>query len=76
MHDFATSRITVKVRLYTYKSFRHYGGREITTTPHVCNATFIKNQIDHTILVELLENCAGHKAGTQIAVLEKDFDIK
>lgn len=65
----------VKVRLYTYKWFRHYGGREISTESHICNASFIKAQIDHTFVVKLEDDCAGHKKGSMIAVLEKDFNI-
>jgi hypothetical protein len=65
----------VKVRLFTYKSFRHYGGREITTTPHICEALFIADQ-KHTQVVELLADCAGFKKGHKIAVNNKDFDIK
>lgn len=64
----------IKVRLYTYKSFRHYGGREITTTTHTCNAVFVADQ-KHTQVVELLEDCAGHKKGHKIAVNNKDFNI-
>ena len=67
----------IKIRLFSYKSFRHYGGREITTTPHICNAEFIKEQpVDHTIVVKLSEDCGNFKKGHIIAVQEKDFDIK
>lgn len=69
------SNTQIKVRLFTYKSFRHYGGREITTTPHICLAKFIKSQSDHTEVVELLEPCAGWKAGHKIAVQTKDFNL-
>ena len=67
----------IKVRLYTYKSFRHYGGREITTTPHICKAVLIEKQQDHSYYVMLTEDCIGfgRKAGSKIAVLEKDFNI-
>jgi len=63
------------IRLFTYKSFRHYGGREISTTPHICKAVLIKQQIDQTMLVKLLEDCAGFKAGHLISVQPQDFDI-
>jgi len=64
-----------KIRLYNYKSFRHYGGREINTTHVICDAVFISDQKDGTKLVELLEDCAGFKKGHKIAVLPKDFNI-
>lgn len=64
----------VKVRLFTYKSFRHYGGREIITTPHICKAEFLADQID-TIVVRLLEPCAGFNTGHKISVQPKDYDI-
>lgn len=66
----------VKIRLLTYKSFRHYGGREITTTSHICSAVLIEQQRDHSFYVELLEDCAGFKKGYKIAVLENNYDIK
>lgn len=65
----------MRVRLYTYKSLRHYGGREINTTSHLCDAVFIADQI-HTKVVELLNDCAGYKKGHKIAIDNKDFDIK
>jgi hypothetical protein len=84
MKDFATITYAncpsvndnVKVRLYSHKWFRHYGGREITTTAHLCSAAFIKYQEqDHTYVVEILEDCAGYKKGHKIAVMQKDFNI-
>ncbi len=66
----------VKVRLFSYKSFRHYGGRVINTTPHICNAIFIKIQEDNTYLVELSENCASFKKGHKIAVLINEFNVQ
>lgn len=66
----------VRVRLFTHKSFRHYGGREIKTTPHVCDALFIMRQRDHTNVVELLEDCAGFKKGHNIAVGDRNFNVK
>ena len=67
----------MKIRLLTYKSFRHYGGREITPTPHICEAEFVKRQpVDHTIVVKLLEDCGNFKKGHILAVQENDFDIK
>lgn len=64
----------IKVRLFTSKSFRHYGGREITTTPHICDAIFIADQ-KHTQVVQLLSDCAGYSKGHKIAVDNKDFNI-
>jgi hypothetical protein len=66
----------VQVRLHAYKSFRHYGGREITTYNHICNAVFVAPQSDGTMLVKLTETCAGFKAGHLIAVNKIDFDVK
>jgi hypothetical protein len=65
----------VMIRLYEYKSFRHYAGREITSIPHICPAKFIEEQRDHTFVVELLEPCMLFKIGYKIAVLPKDFNI-
>jgi hypothetical protein len=65
----------ITIRLLSYKSFRHYGGREITATPHLCKALFIKRQIDHTNVVELLEDCAGYSKGHIIAVSDNDFNV-
>jgi hypothetical protein len=65
----------VNVRLYKYKSFRHYGGREISTSAYLCKAEFMKRQTDHTNLVKLLEDCADYKKGHLIAVIDRDFNI-
>lgn len=65
----------VTVRFSTYKSHRHYGGRQILTTTHLCRATFVEMQRDHTALVVLLENCAGYCAGHKIAINPIDFNI-
>ena len=65
----------ITIRLFSYKSFRHYGDREITTFTYLCKAIFIKRQIDHTNLVELQEDCAGHKKGHIIAISDIDFNI-
>lgn len=64
----------IKVRLFSYKSFRHYGGREITTIAHICRALFVKDQT-HTKVVELLEDCAGFNKGHKIAVDNKDYNV-
>lgn len=66
---------TVNVRLYSYKSRRHYGGRDITTTAHTCPAVFKFKQRDGTLVVELAAECTGFKKGHVIAVLPKDFNI-
>lgn len=65
----------IKVRLFTYKSRRHYGGRDITPMPHICGAKFLFDQV-HTKVVELQEDCAGFRRGHKIAVQNSDFDIK
>ena len=65
----------IKIRLFSYKSQRHYGGRDIKSYPHICNAKYIKEQIDHTYLVELTEPCMMFNVGHKIAVLQKDFNI-
>lgn len=70
------SGVVVKVRLFTYKSFRHYGGREIKTISHTCSATLIGLQNGHQkYIVELLEPCAGWPTGHKIAVSENNFNI-
>lgn len=65
----------VKVRLYSFKSFRHYGGREITTIPFICEATYLFPQTDDTFVVELDEPCMFFKKGHKIAIMPKDFNI-
>jgi hypothetical protein len=65
----------IKVRLFSYKSYRHYGGREINTTAHICDAIFVADQIDTKVVV-LLSDCAGYKKGHKIAVQNNNFDIK
>jgi hypothetical protein len=66
----------VNVMLYTYKSIRHYGGREIITTPHSCEANYLYYQDDGTHVVELLKDCANYKAGHKIALLTKYIFFK
>ena len=63
----------VQVKLYTYKWYRHYGGRNITTNAHTCKANYLLDQENGTHLVELLEDCANYKAGHKIAVHNKDI---
>lgn len=65
----------IDVRILQYKSLRHYGGREITVTSHLCKAEFIKHQQDHTVVVRLLADCAGYKDGHIIAINPCDFDV-
>lgn len=66
----------VNVRLFSDKSFRHYGGREITTTPHICKAVLLSMQRgDQPYIVELLEDCAGFKKGHKIAVSENEYNL-
>jgi len=71
-----TQGTQIRVRILSYKSFRHYGGREITSTSNICLATFLFSQRDHTNVVELNEDCAGYKKGHKISILPIDFDIK
>lgn len=65
----------MKVRLYSFKSFRHYGGREIKSTALLCEAVLIEEQIDRTFYVELLESAAGYNKGHKIAVNPIDYNI-
>lgn len=65
----------VKIRLFSYKSQRHYGGRDIKSYPHVCKAKFIEEQRDHTFVVELLEPCMLFSIGYKIAVQPNNFNI-
>ena len=60
----------MKVRINTYKSFRHYGGREIKTTSHIVNATFCFEQpIDSTTVVTLDEAVGdSYPKGHKIAI--------
>ena len=68
--------VVVKVRLFAYRSFRHYGGREIKTTSHTCSATLVGTQDGHQkYIVELLEPCAGYPTGHKIAVSENNYNI-
>lgn len=66
----------VNIRLFSYKSFRHYGGREISTTTHICKAILVGTQNDHQkYIVTLSEPCMAFKVGHKIAVCENDFNI-
>lgn len=65
-----------KVRLLSYKSIRHYGGREIRTYEHMVDATLVALQNDFLRYVVVLNSDAiGYKKGHKIAVCEKDFMI-
>lgn len=66
---------TITVRLYSYKSVRHYGGRNITTAAHTCKASYDISQDDHTHVVYLLEDCAGYKKGHRMAIQTIDFNV-
>ena len=61
------------VRIHAYKSFRHYGGREITTSTKIVDADFICIQRDDTVLVTLNEAVFGYPKGHKIAVLKNDI---
>jgi len=66
----------INVRLTSYKSFRHYGGREIKSTTHICKATLIKTQTGHQpYIVELMESCAGFPKGHKIAITERNYNV-
>lgn len=68
--------MTVKVRLFYHRSFRHYGGREIKTTPYTCQATVVGVQEgNQKYIVELLEPCAGYPTGHKIAISENNFNV-
>lgn len=65
----------VKVRLHNYKSFRHYGGREITTTSEIFDATYVRSQDGHQPhIVKLVGKCFGFPDGHIIAITVKDFN--
>jgi hypothetical protein len=67
---------TYNVRLYNYKSIRHYGGRDIATTPVTCLATLVGIQDGHQpYVVALNYDCDGYKAGRKIAISDNDFNI-
>lgn len=64
------------VRLTTYKSRRHYGGRHVTPKQHIVKAKFIKEQPGYQpYIVELVEAAAGYNKGHRIAITKKDFNI-
>lgn len=65
----------INVKVYSYKSVRIYGGREITTTFEIVPALFVKDQRDHTHVVELIQDCKSYKKGHVIAVQPKDFNV-
>jgi len=66
----------VKVRIISFTSFRHYGGREISSTPNICNSTLVAIQSGfQPYIVELLEDCAGLKKGHKIAIPENNFNL-
>jgi hypothetical protein len=67
---------TFKVRLLSYTSFRHYGGREIKTDAHTVDAVLVGIQDGHQrYIVELTHDCMQYKAGHKIAVCENDFSL-
>jgi len=69
----------MKVRLITYKSFRHYGGREITSKAHSVLAKLVAQQDSYQkYIVELLEDVedgATYEKGRRVAVPEKNYNI-
>jgi hypothetical protein len=65
-----------RIRICTYKSFRHYGGREINESVSYANAILVGLQ-DSTqcYLVELLDASCGFIKGHKIAVNDNDFEL-
>lgn len=63
------------IRITTFSSTRHYGGRDIKQVQHICKANFIKDQRDNTKLCKLIEDCAGYKANHLLAVQPIDFNV-
>jgi len=67
---------TYKVRIVSYKSFRHYGGREITEKVDFVDAVLVALQdSDQRYIVSLNESCAGFPKGHKIAVNENNLII-
>lgn len=67
---------TCKIRLLSYKSIRHYGGREILTHEDILDATLVALQDDFLrYIVVLNSDAAGYRKGHKIAVCDKDFMI-
>lgn len=65
----------INIRLQSFKSRRYYGGRDITTTQHICKAQYMLKQVDGTFLCKMLEPCAGLPTGHLISVYGKSFNI-
>lgn len=63
----------IQVVLFSYKSRRHYGGRDIKTIKHTCRATYVAAQADMTHIVILDETCANYPKGHKIAVYPQDI---
>lgn len=73
---------TYKVRLMSYKSVRHYGGREITPFAHFVDATLVNIQDGFQPYVVTLnadmkdyKGRLQYKAGHKIAICENDFAL-
>lgn len=73
---------TFKIRLNSYKSIRHYGGREITPYKHIVNATLIGLQRGPQYYIMSLQSDmkdykgrVQFKKGHKIAVTDRDFDV-
>lgn len=70
-----------KIRLNSYKSLRHYGGRDITTFAHVVNATLtaLQDGGSQPYIFTLDQDVKNHKgqivykAGHKIAISPKDI---
>jgi hypothetical protein len=65
---------TYKVRIVSYKSFRHYGGREITEKIDFVDAVLVGLQdSDQRYIVSLTQSCIGFPKGHKIAVTENNL---
>lgn len=70
-----------KIRLYSYKSLRHYGGRDISTFAHLVNATLtaLQDGESQPYIFTLNQDVKNHKGqliyrnGHKIAVSPKDI---
>lgn len=73
---------TFMVRLMSYKSVRHYGGRDITPYAHLVEATLVALQDGlQPYIVTLNEEMKAYNGrvqypkGHKIAICENDFNV-
>ena len=71
-----------KVRIITYKWFRHYGGREVKTFSNEVNAILLGLQEgDQPYIVSIVNDVIDingklqYKAGTKLGISKKDFNF-